>query len=386
MYPGWLILNVYTLLLAVLLLIFQGRNCRAENGRAFVRLVGIMISLLVVDSAGIFSSEILRLPTSGFREFCSYYIFAFDPLGYLLAIHYIDQYVDSRENIHKKRFLVPMQVCVTLNIVLVTASASLDLGWFYSYTNGIYARGPLFMPRAVINFLFCIWVQAYVIHYRGHINPAYRVPLACFPCIVLLGGLLQIIFAGLSIEYMATILACLILFTYVQRVDLNADSLTGTLNRRGLDTTLEKLSAPGQKPFGSVMIDLDFFKEINDQYGHNTGDEALVRVAEALVRSFPGRAAIGRYGGDEFMVFLPETTIEELEQFVRALRDAITELNQSGRQPYQLQLSIGYDVYDAAAGEDIKTFQQSVDERMYREKEQNHLRCGYSRGKGQQAG
>jgi len=276
-----------------------------------------------------------------------------------------------------------MGVYVVLNIIMVTVSAVFDLGWFYRYTDGIYSRGLLFLPRAVINIMFCIWVQTYVIHYRGYINQAYRVPLAIFPSIVLAGGLLQVLFPGLSIEYAATILACLILFTYVQRVDLNEDSLTKTMNRRGLDSTLEKLSATGQKPFGSVMIDLDFFKEINDRYGHNTGDEALIKVADALVRSFPDRAAVGRYGGDEFMVFLPETTLDALKRHVDTFKGCIADVNMSGRQPYQLHVSIGYDVYDSAAWDDIKAFQKHVDEIMYQEKEQNHLRAGYTRGKSQ---
>lgn len=81
------------------------------------------------------------------------------------------------------------------------------------------------------------------------------------------------------------------------------DPLTGLRNRRGLDRTLARLGAGGV-PFGLVHVDLDFFKQINDTYGHAAGDAVLVEVARRLRRAVRDDDGVARLGGDEFVVLL----------------------------------------------------------------------------------
>ncbi|HEX4904117.1 MAG TPA: sensor domain-containing diguanylate cyclase [Acidimicrobiales bacterium] len=88
------------------------------------------------------------------------------------------------------------------------------------------------------------------------------------------------------------------------------DELTGLANRRALLESLEHLGAAARRsgqPLAVVSIDVDRFKGINDRFGHAAGDEVLVRIAGALRSVVRGQDVVGRIGGDEFLVLLPET-------------------------------------------------------------------------------
>ncbi len=91
---------------------------------------------------------------------------------------------------------------------------------------------------------------------------------------------------------------------------LNEDALTGTLNRRGLDQTLTREIARAQRGDGTLslsMVDLDYFKKINDDFGHEAGDQMLVHFA-GLIKSIMRKSdALVRYGGEEFTLILPDT-------------------------------------------------------------------------------
>lgn len=106
------------------------------------------------------------------------------------------------------------------------------------------------------------------------------------------------------------------------------DALTGLANRRGLDERLhQELSRAQRRPdrvFSLLVIDLDDFKQINDQLGHAAGDQVLVKVATFLSTHLRTHDVIARTGGDEFTVLLPDTGEAECAGAVARLRQALT--------------------------------------------------------------
>ncbi len=103
------------------------------------------------------------------------------------------------------------------------------------------------------------------------------------------------------------------------------DPLTGLLNHRSLHERLGTLclaAKSGGRPLGLLMLDLDGFKLFNDTYGHVAGDEVLLHIASVMRKSFRATELIGRYGGDEFMVIMPGTRLQEAQAVAqRFLRD-----------------------------------------------------------------
>jgi diguanylate cyclase (GGDEF)-like protein len=99
------------------------------------------------------------------------------------------------------------------------------------------------------------------------------------------------------------------------------DELTGAPNRRAVMTHLETLlqQSDGQ-PCAILIIDIDHFKSINDQYGHQVGDETLRRLTTTLRSAVAEPAFLGRLGGEEFVVALPDTALHEARLFAERIR------------------------------------------------------------------
>jgi diguanylate cyclase len=105
------------------------------------------------------------------------------------------------------------------------------------------------------------------------------------------------------------------------------DQLTGSLNRRGLDDIYARESARSDRrgtPLSIAMLDLDDFKRINDKYGHVAGDAALKHLVKVVKETLRSMDVISRFGGEEFLILLPETTIEAATQAMTRLQRELT--------------------------------------------------------------
>ena len=114
------------------------------------------------------------------------------------------------------------------------------------------------------------------------------------------------------------------------RIGATTDALTGLANRRQLEADLLWMSTARPGPIGTcafLMLDLDRFKRLNDDLGHAVGDEALREVAAELRRVVRGSDTIYRYGGEEFLVIMPESTMDAASAAAERIRTAIADLH-----------------------------------------------------------
>ncbi len=123
------------------------------------------------------------------------------------------------------------------------------------------------------------------------------------------------------------------------------DALTGIGNRRMLMDCLAAEAARADRmgrPMTIALADVDRFKKVNDAYGHETGDKALVKIAEAIRGAVRDYDLCGRWGGEEFMIIMPEIGATEGALVVNRVRDAIAGLDMRiGEQALELSASFG---------------------------------------------
>jgi diguanylate cyclase len=130
--------------------------------------------------------------------------------------------------------------------------------------------------------------------------------------------------------------------------DLLKDPLTGLYNRRALQRKSKELCADFRANgslFSAIMIDINKFKQFNDEYGHMIGDEALQIVSTTLEENTKGKDFVGRYGGDEFIVLLPMTPLYSALILAENLRRAVAEkklkYKSTGKTLAQITISLG---------------------------------------------
>lgn len=203
---------------------------------------------------------------------------------------------------------------------------------------------------------------------RGHMRLASSFPLSLAIAWALsrLGEAFPVICVCITVE-----LLCLFMGTSTRQISM--DKLTQINNRQNLLGFLDyKLLNHTEKVF-LYMMDLDYFKTINDTYGHLEGDDALVRASKALKTAcggFKRRPYIARYGGDEFIVVV-ESSKAEAEALMERIHQALDELNRQNPRPYTLAFSIGMAEY--LPGMKASDLIEAADSALYEVKRTRHI-------------
>lgn len=146
------------------------------------------------------------------------------------------------------------------------------------------------------------------------------------------------------------------------------DGLTEIYNKRYLMDALNTSIEDAKKfnmPFSIVLFDLDFFKSVNDTYGHMEGDVTLKAVSSFLRHKIDKTAILGRYGGEEFMIIMPDKTLDQAYQVADHYREQISDLS-IGNKEIRLTVSGGVAAYQV--GDTVKKLVERADKKLYKAK------------------
>ena len=150
------------------------------------------------------------------------------------------------------------------------------------------------------------------------------------------------------------------------------DPLTGLANRRKLDQTLEQEWRRAQrsgKPLSLIMFDIDHFKNFNDTYGHQDGDEALKRVARTIQQCMHRSTDLAaRYGGEEFAVVLSDTDASGAYNLAQSIRQAVEQLEPLTPSHRRLTTSMGVSTRQVKPGDQLAGLINSADQALYQAK------------------
>ena len=149
------------------------------------------------------------------------------------------------------------------------------------------------------------------------------------------------------------------------------DQLTGLLNRRGFSDAARQHQSSAERsgaPFLVAALDLDGFKEINDTLGHDVGDEALTEMAVVLTETVRASDVVARFGGDEFVLLLTNTRVEEMDAVRARLQSALAVHNAEPGREFTLAMSLGLAAWVPEAPRSLPVLLKEADEAMYVEK------------------
>ncbi|TBR39543.1 MULTISPECIES: GGDEF domain-containing protein [Dyella] len=279
-------------------------------------------------------------------------------------------------------------------LMLVALYSALNI-WFTYVTPDLRTRVVLF---SAVSVAWDAWTVTYLLRYAPRdvrlscriaaaimvadaLHFAYRATLPLNPDAgqnaFAAGSPIIITYVAGIVVGLAGYFSLLLMVTERLMVDLRRtarmDSLTGLLNRGAVINdgvlSLGRARQAGQ-PFSLLVIDLDYFKQVNDTWGHDAGDAALCHVARMIRRHLPeGDAVAGRYGGEEFVVGLPGWSMHEASSMAEQLRAELADVPFAYRgKSIAMTTSIG--VATALDGQTFQAIVARADEALYQAKSQ----------------
>lgn len=196
----------------------------------------------------------------------------------------------------------------------------------------------------------------------------------------------MILVIGAGVSLLVLVLTLLTVNHYNNRLELMAgtDTLTGLLNRQAFEIVFRQAMLDADRsgrPLSGILFDVDFFKQVNDVYGHLAGDEVLrmiARICRTMVRESD---VVTRWGGEEFIVLLKECTLEQAVAVAEKLRSEIDQHDFSKIAPDR-HITVSLGVAQHEIGETAAVFFQRADEALYKAKANGRNRLQVARSGG----
>lgn len=159
----------------------------------------------------------------------------------------------------------------------------------------------------------------------------------------------------------------------------NTDPMVGAYNRRYMDARLElaiSKAEVGPEPLGCIMLDMDYFKKVNDNHGHATGDLVLVQLCDLIKENLRGHDTLARYGGEEFLLLLHEADPAESCRVAERIRSRV-EQKPFGDPSQKLALSVSLGVTTYKKGDTASVLVDRADKALYEAKSGGRNRFVY---------
>lgn len=264
-----------------------------------------------------------------------------------------------------------MLSAIPLGLMVALVISNLWTHSLFTITEGGYVRGKLFqLEMGLLVAITTVFSVKLLLHARSETDPIKRGHMklvSSFPLCLLIAWLLTLVGESFPIISVAITIELLCLYMGTSTQQISMDKLTQVNNRQNLLSFLEYKCVNHSEKLFLFMMDLDYFKTINDTYGHLEGDDALIRASKALKMScgdhFRRRPYIARYGGDEFIVVI-ESTKQEADLLLENIHSNLKKLNDEANKPYNLAFSIGVAEYHP--GMDANALIEAADSELYK--------------------
>ncbi len=265
-------------------------------------------------------------------------------LNYVMAV----EQVSYRKNLKIRLFILSpfvISVIVLISLYFINKSILIDNN-----------NEPTLVYHMLMNFVTYIYITVVLVHTlrraikeKNRMEKRRQIELGFLPLAVVASGILQMLVAPNNPIFCFCCLAILLVY-YIETMEdqISLDPLT-KLNNRGQLLNYVSSENGGYKEGKRnyvIMMDINYFKEINDNYGHSEGDNALVLVANSIKTVLARNAAqsfLARYGGDEFIVIIHLEFEAEILFLIEGIRVEIDEEVRNANLPYEISIGIGYD-------------------------------------------
>jgi diguanylate cyclase (GGDEF)-like protein len=284
------------------------------------------------------------------------------PLPAVAWLAYVDYSIFNNIERMKKRlkvYLIPFYIPTILIIVNIWTGIVFTI----NASNG-YSRGPGVTVIALMTYAMITGLYFRTRSFKKQINGKIMHSIFLFMLIPIMAGIIQMLVYGILVIWPSFIFATLIAFFQIEKEVMSQDSLTGLATRANLERRVQYLINKNIG-FSIIMLDMNDFKSINDQYGHHEGDQALITMASILRHNVKIYDLICRYGGDEFVILIETDNKGVAKEVSRRVGKGLEVFNQKNIKPYRMSVSSGYAYWDPTERKSLDEILRAADSMMY---------------------
>lgn len=263
----------------------------------------------------------------------------------------------------------------SLSAIIVANAAFIALswqtGWVFSISaDNKYIRGPWVQAHTALSFVLIVLSIIQIIKHKERLKYRLYGLILAYYLLPIVGVILQMTYYGLNLIWPSAALSALFVFQNIQDNHLTTDFLTGTYNRPYFERLIAKkinLKQNDQK-IAVVAADIDHLKQINDNFGHFVGDQALQITVEILRQCIRPNDIIARMGGDEFYIVIKLDGHTDLPQRIARFEEAFARFNGKKAWPFTLAVSLGGIVFDRSVHFKSWVLLEAADQMLVQEK------------------
>lgn len=253
-------------------------------------------------------------------------------------------------------------------LICVLSIGNLFVEIFFGITaDNVYYRTPMAFLCYFVTYLYILSGAVLAMFFHRRVDRSRFFPVGTFILPIFVGSAIQYINYGLALIWPSVAVGLTALHISLQNEENILDNLTGTYNRNYLIHYWEYVAERVRHGLHltGILLDVNDFKSINDTYGHSIGDTVLYNVSKILKHAVDGHGLVARYGGDEFVILLGDSTPELVQQVRAQILSGLDAYNISGHPPCHVSLSMGIAELENTS---LNELFNRMDQKMYVEK------------------
>ena len=243
---------------------------------------------------------------------------------------------------------------------------------YYFDSDSVYQFGDWHFIYTIVYGAAGVLLLAETMKFIGRNQNSCPLPIIAIVTFIVVGMLIPSFFPDIKVSWLVIVMGLSILYNYQNMICEQMDTLTGLLDRRCYEEFLKTY----KKPAVFIMLDVDNFKSINDEFGHQTGDECLITIADVIRKTYQKNGLCFRTGGDEFCVALTKNRgIEKINA------EFVANLNEARREKGVIVPNVSYGYGNYVPGNNLKEDAlREADDMMYKFKNENKIREAAEQG------
>jgi len=362
-------INIYTgiLLVTMLGIIYLKKDVYSFSSKMFRIILITNIVMLVLELLS-WAFEGIDTQLAWFLNYSMNFILVLlTPIIACFWASYIDHKIfKSIERVKRRHYyLFPFYIGAVMSIINIFYPILFSVS-----ENNHYSREPFIWVNVATMFSLLVYTIIVAYKNRKIVNQNVFLGVTIFLFLPAIGSVFQMLYLGVLLIWPMFALGIVVAYIFLETVGTSRDYLTNLFTRVKSNEYLMSL-IDHQREFSVIMIDLDNFKELNDNFGHAEGDSVLRSFGIILLNIFDKDCLVSRFGGDEFFIITNKILDEELLEFKKTIYSELQNPMYLNDNLKTLRFSYGYTFYQKRDKKTIDELIVEADNKMYQDKAVN---------------